>query len=313
MFTWIVIFVVSVIVLVKAADYFTDYAERLGKIIKMPNFLVGMVIVAIGTSLPELSTSVAAVFQDQSEMVAGNVLGTVIANVLLGLGIAAIVVRGRMKFDWDLVSNDMPIFVTAILLVVITLLDGKFTFAEAVIMMLGYLIYLVYTADIHRKYNQELKPEPKKKEKMSPKIPIMLILSLVFIFISAKYTVDSVIGIATILGLGTSVIAASILAIGTSLPEIMVAITAARKRKYDMVIGDIMGSNIFDLLFIFGACGLIDTLTIDDMMIGLLLPFIIGIAIVQWLIMVDKKLSLVEGLLLILTYVLFIGKLFGFI
>ncbi len=311
MFVWLLIFVVSVFFLVKGADYFTEYAERLGKIIRMPTFIVGLVIVAIGTSLPELSTSIASVFKGETEMVAGNVLGTVIANILLGLGIAAIAVRGKIKFNWDLISNDMPIFVTAILLAIITLIDGQFTMAEAIIMMLGYLVYLVYTADIHKRHTQELEEVP--REKFHFKIPLLLVASLLVVFVASKFTVDAVIEMATFFGLGTSVVAASVLAVGTSLPEIMVAVSAARKKKYDMIIGDIMGSNIFDILFIFGAAGFIDTLTIDSIMITLLLPFLIGVTIVQWLILVDKKLTLVEGMLLVLTYLLFLGKLLGFI
>jgi len=309
--TWIIIFIASIFFLVQAADYFTDYAERLGKILRMPTFVVGVIIVALGTSLPELATSIASVYSGESQMVASNIIGTIIANVLLGLGIASVLTKRIIRFDWDLISNDMPIFIAAVIFTIITMADGKFTLTEAFVMLLGYLIYLLYTAGLHKNHKLDLDGVPRVK--MTIKIPIMLVLSLIVIFIAAHYTVESVIEIAHIFGLGTSALAASVVAVGTSLPEIMVAVSAARKGKFDMVIGDIMGSNIFDLLAVLGTAGLFGTLLIDTTMIWLGLPVLAGMAILQWIIMVDKKLTRVEGLLLILTYVLFLGKLFNFI
>ena len=125
---WSIVFLASLYVLVKAADYFTDYSEKLGGIFKLPNFIIGVLIVAIGTSLPELATSIAGVSQGEAEFLSSNVLGTVIVNILLGLGIAIILANKTAVFNWDIVSNDLPFFAGSIFLIAIALADGKFTF-----------------------------------------------------------------------------------------------------------------------------------------------------------------------------------------
>ena len=320
---WFIVFTASLWALIKSADYFTDYAEALGKILKLPNFVVGVLIVAIGTSLPELATSVVGVSSGEAEFLSGNVLGTVIV----------ILSKKKAIFDWDIVSNDMPFFAAAILLVVFSLSDGKFNAIEGVLFLLGYIIYVIYAYRIKKinkkstkeDYEKQLKKEIKsdveeieKKEGIKGKLkkPIVkiiffLFLSLIMVAVSSNFVVDAVINIANMLGFGTSVIAATLVALGTSLPEIFVATSAARRGNFDMVIGDIIGSNIFDIFVIFGAVSLFTPLTISHDLFIILSSFLVGSFFLMWLVFIDKKVTKMEACMFILIYFVFVGKLFN--
>ncbi len=329
---WIIVLITSLYILVKAADYFTDYAEKMGEILKLPNFIVGVLIVAMGTSLPELATSIVGVSSGEVEFLSGNVLGTVIANILLGIALTVIIINKPLKLNWDIVSNDLPFFAAAIFLTAIALLDGKFTFIEALLFLAGYVIYVFYAyyiqkserTSVKEKYEKQLKRKIKseiadvekrdkklKGKKALIKIIIYLIISLIVVAIASNYVVESVINIGTILGLSTSVLAATAVAIGTSLPEILVAIVAAKKGNFDMAIGDILGSSIFDLFVIYGVVGLFTTLTISHELFIILISFLIASFVLLWMALIDKQITRSEGWIYIIIYLMFIGKLFN--
>ena len=263
---WIIIFIVTLAILVKAADYFTNYAEKLGTILKISPFVVGVLIIAIGTSMPELVTSIFGVVQNQNEFLPANIMGTVIVNILLGLGIAALFIKKIIKFNWNTVANDMPFMVGAVILLGFMLADGKIAFWENLILIGAFVIYVFYAfrifklkrAEERKDLKQEIKEEVKedtkdingkklKKGRRMFRLIAILVLSLAAIAVAGHFVVDSLIHIATIVGIGSSILAASAVAIGTSLPEIVVAISAARRGNFDMVLGGIMGSNIFDI------------------------------------------------------------------
>ena len=330
-FAWVVVLVVSLAVLVKAADKFTGYAEKFGKFLKLPNFIIGVLILAVGTSLPELATSIMGVQRGEVEFLSGNVLGTVIVNMLLGLGIAVLFTKKKAKFNWDIIDNDLPFFAASIFLIVIALFDGVFSTVEALIFLAGYIIYVIYAYQIQKEEKQaakkELKEQLKKeikediaqvkigkfmKKVFSPEMKtfFFMIVALAIVVLASKYVVDSVIVLADMFGFGTSVIAATVVALGTSLPEILVAVSAARRGNFDMVIGDILGSNIFDIFVIYGICGLFTTLTISMELFMVLVPFLVGTFFLLWLVLIDKKITKTEGLLFILVYIMFLGKLF---
>lgn len=317
LFLWLLVFTISLITLLKAADYFTDYAERLGHILGMSLFTIGVVIVAIGTSLPEWATSLMSVAAGKNEMVSGNVIGTVAANILLGLGLVVLLARRSIKLKRDVFKGDLPVFIGGMILVAFTMMDGELSFLEAMLFIAGYFIYVIFTK---RTYYRELDKNgvnTKKKWKeiresfgLIWRIPFILILSLIGIFISSYFVVNSVIHIATLVGLGASVLAATLIAAGTSLPEIAVAYAALRKNKFDLIIGDIIGSNIFDIFIIFGTCGLISKLIIPSEIISLVIPLTVAVSVFFWLILTDKKITRTEGALMVLIYILFVGKLF---
>lgn len=303
---WIFIFILSLVVLVKAADYFTDSAVELGAILRMPPFLVGVGLVAIGTSLPEIVTSILSVIEGNPEIVAGNCLGTVIANTLLGLGLAAIICKGIVRPKWNIFYGDFPILILSVILLLFTIRDGNINFGEALLFLGGFLIYLFYLWGMKKKNKAE-----DKKAKFRWKILIILILSLTAVYFSAKYIIFSIVAIAEITGFGTSVLAAVLIALGTSLPEISVALSAAKKQNWDLLVGDIIGSNIIDMFVIFGVSGLIAPLIFTQEIITIVIPFLLATLLMNWIILADKKITTTEGLVMVMLYVVFIIKMFG--
>ena len=147
---WIFVFIASIFVLLKASNYFTNSAEKIGLFLGMPTFIVGVTIVAIGTSLPELSSSIFAVFADSSEMVVGNVIGSNIANIFLVLGLAAII-GGNIKIFHELIRVDLPILIGASLLLTVSIWDGVYTLPEAILSLSMMVVYLSYTVSTHKK------------------------------------------------------------------------------------------------------------------------------------------------------------------
>ena len=312
---WILIFIASLFILVKSADYFTDSAEKIGIHFGIPAFIVGVTIVSIGTSLPELLTSLIAVFQGSSEIVIGNVVGSNITNIFLVLGVSAIVGK-HLRITHEIAKIDLPLLVGSAFLLTICVIDGYFSFIEAIFCILGLIIYLLYTfyaersnkdVEIKRELNGQL-----RKKKLHKKTLIILFLSAFFIYVCSKFTVESVINISKLIGVGTEIIAASAVALGTSLPELFVSATAARKGKPEIAIGNVLGSNIFNSLAVLGISGIFGSLIIPKNMIYFGLPMMLVATFFFIFMTQTKDVSKWEGWLLVLFYVFFIGKLFGF-
>lgn len=309
---WIIIFLASLLVLIKASDYFTDSAEKIGLYFGLPAFIVGVTIVAIGTSLPELISSIFAVLKNSSEIVVGNVIGSNITNIFLILGIAAIMGR-KIKITHELIHVDLPLLVGSAFLLAVTIWDGVFTLPEAILCIGGVVLYLLYTLNGTMK-NKDTKKEMKaklKKEKLDWKILIILIVSAFFIYMGARYTIESVIKLSEILSIGKEIIAISVVALGTSLPELMVTISAARKGRSEMAVGNILGSNIFNSLAVMGIPALIGTLIIPQSILTFGLPMMLIATLLYFFITQDKEITKWEGWLLIIFYVFFIGKIFN--
>ena len=147
---WIGLFVISLIVLIKSSDYFTISAEKIGVYFGLPAFLVGVTIVALGTSLPELLSSIIAVLKGSSEIVVGNVVGSNITNIFLVLGISAIIGK-KLKIGYELMHVDLPILMASALYLAITIWDGVFTWSEGILGLIGLVVYLLYTVNTEKK------------------------------------------------------------------------------------------------------------------------------------------------------------------
>ncbi|MHA1874834.1 MAG: calcium/sodium antiporter [Promethearchaeota archaeon] len=311
---WIIIFIASLLVLIKASDYFTDSAEKIGLYFGLPAFIVGVTIVAIGTSLPELVSSIFAVLKDSSEIVVGNVVGSNITNIFLILGIAAIIGK-RIKIGYELINVDLPLLVGSAFLLAVTIWDGVFTLPEALLCIMGIILYLVYTINVEKKHEDvEIKKEMKgkfNKRRLDWKTLVILVVSAFFIYLGAKYIVESVIRLSEILNVGKEIIAISVVALGTSLPELAVTVSAARKGKPEMAVGNVLGSNIFNALAVMGIPALVGTLIIPSSILMFGLPMMLIATLLYFFITQDKGITKWEGWLLVIFYVFFIGKLFN--
>ena len=304
---WIIVFVASLFCLIKSSDYFTDSAEKIGLYLGLPAFIVGVTIVAIGTSLPELASSIFAVLSNSSEIVVGNVVGSNITNIFLVLGITGIIGK-KLKVTYELIHVDLPLLVGSAFLLAITVWDGIFTWPEALVCIGGFILYSVYIIKTQKKQETS---KPKKPRKLDWKTICILIISAFFIYLGAKYTVESVIQLSEILNIGKEIIAISAIALGTSLPELMVTVSTARKGKPEMAVGNILGSNIFNALAVMGIPALIGTLIIPSSILTFGLPMMLIATLLYFFITHDKEITKWEGWLLIIFYVLFIGKIFN--
>jgi len=306
---WIGAFIVSLAVLIKAADIFTDSASKLGGILGLSQFVIGVTIVSIGTSLPELASSISAVLKGVTDMVAGNVIGSNIANILLVVGLAAVLSKkGRLEVNRNLINLDLPLLAGAgIILMLMFLWDGQITFGEGIIALLGYAVYLHYTL----KHKEKGTKEKRTKEKLDLKIILGLVLGAIFIYFGANYAIESVIKISEILNIGTAVIALSAVAIGTSLPEIFVSVSAARKGKDEIALGNIFGSNIFNGFVVLGLPALFKTLDVTPAVLSIAIPFFIASTLLYVISGITRKIYKWEGAMYLLIYILFIVKLFN--
>ncbi len=303
--TWIIVFIVSLSLLVKSSDYFTDSAEKIGIYLGLPAFIVGVTIVALSTSMPELVVSILAVLRNTSEIVVGNVIGSNITNIFLILGIAAIIGK-KIKITYELIHVDLPLFVGSAFLLAVTIWDGVFTLYDAVLSLGCMVLYLLYTIKAKRKRKYEI-----KRRKWEWKPLFVLILSSIFIYIGAEYTIKSIIRLSEILGIEKEIIAISIVAFGTSLPELSVSVSAARKGKPEIAVGNILGSNIFNALAVMGIPALIGNLIIPPSILTFGLPMMLIATLLYFFITQDKEITKWEGWLLIIFYIFFIGKLFN--
>jgi len=318
-FLWGLAFIVSLAVLLKASDFFTDSAEKIGLFFKLSPFVIGVTIVAFGTSLPELVSSLFAVFQGYSEIVAGNVIGSNITNILLILGVVAIF-SITDNFDHDIIEADILALFGSTFLLVLTMLDGKFTFFEGVLVLLGLLIFLYHTIFSRKvsfwekfKIKQSVRRSLglKKKVRDFPvKSLATLFVSSVFIFVGAKYVIDSIVYFSDLANIGKGVIAASVVALGTSLPELAVSWSAARKGNIEVAVGNILGSNIFNAFAVMGIPALFADLKISESILYFGVPMLVASTFMYVFVVQDRRIKKWEGAFLLIFYIFYITKLF---
>ncbi|MBU1151388.1 calcium/sodium antiporter [Patescibacteria group bacterium] len=316
---WLGIFLIALIALIKSADYFTTSAERIGVYFKIPPFIIGVTIIALGTSLPELATSIISVMKGSSEIVIGNVVGSNIANILLVLGIAAIVGK-HLYVSKEIKNIDLPLVLASSILLFLTTIDGIFNYKDAIVGLLLFVGYMVYNVKSHRSVEdqslkdvQKLKKEAKEEVKLAIKYPFILIASAIALYFAADYTVVAIIKLGEIFKIGNEVIALSAVAVGTSLPELVVSVVAAKKGKADIAIGNITGSNIFNALAVMGIPAFFGQLTIPPEIISFSIPTLLFVTILYMFTTIDKEITKWEGMALVAVYIAFVGKTFGII
>jgi len=304
---WLAVFVISMIVLVKSSDYFTDTAEEIGIFLGIPPFMVGVTIVAIGTSLPELISSIMAMINNSPDIVVGNVVGSNIANIFLVLGIMAILSK-KIILSYDLIGIDVPMLIGSAILLVIALWDGTFSFFETLVFLGGLVLYFAYNIASKREIaRKESDKEGKRIRDLPFKTLFILTLSALMIYFGAKYTVESVVELSKILNIGIVIIASTAVAVGTSLPELAVTIMAIKKGTSEMAIGNILGSNVFNTFGVLGIAGLLGNVTVPPIIKLVGIPFMLAATIMYFFITLDNKITKWEGWLLILFYIMFIG------
>jgi cation:H+ antiporter len=330
---WIIVFIVSMVALIKGADWLIVSSEKIGLAMGLSPFIVGVLIVGIGTSFPEVVSSLVAVFKGATEIVSANAVGSNIANILLIIGFSSLIGK-RLIVTKSLINLDLPLLSASTALLIGIAWDKQITQLESVLLLIGYVVYLLYTIIYKDDGDEKLKEkfdengekievlpsraerrseniEKKEKHKIILKDIIFLILGVAGIAFGAKYLIDSVINISEMLNIGAGVIAITAIAIGTSLPELLVSIKAVLRKKSEMAIGNVFGSNVFNALAVVGIPGLFGNLVVDDLTFSIGIP-IMAVATLLFVISgISRKIHLWEGAFYLCFYAFFIGKLFN--
>ena len=301
----LIILILSLAVLVKSSDGFVQSAERIGRAFGLPAFIIGVTIVALGTSLPELISSIMAVIKGSSEIVTGGVVGSNIANICLILGIGMVLAK-KLDISHNLLYVDLPFLVGSAMLMAFLIWDGGLTFLEGLILLSAAVVYVHYTITHRQEQSEE---EPKiSAEKITWKTILILLGSCLGLFLGAKFTIDSVIELSALLGIGTEIIAMSLIAVGTSLPELMVTISAVRKGHAELAVGNVIGSNVFNSLVVMGIPVWWGELFVPKNILTFSLPLMLGVTLLCFFMTQEKQITRWEGGLLLLFYAVFLGK-----
>ncbi|HMP67616.1 MAG TPA: calcium/sodium antiporter [Candidatus Paceibacterota bacterium] len=313
LFIWVVVFIASLFVLVKGADWLLTSSEKIGLAVGLSPFIVGVTIVATGTSLPELISSGVAVFRGFSEIVTANAMGSNIANILLVVGISAILGR-RLTVSKDLIDLDLPLIAitTAIFFVIVH--DGQVTFFESAFLLVTYIVYLGFSLmykDEGADEEHEIEALKASRPKITANDIFVLLLGVVGLSVGSHYLIDSVVALSNLLNIGVGVITITAVAIGTSLPELLVSGKAALRHQSDVALGNIFGSNIFNILVVVGLPGLFGTIMLDNQTLTIGLPMLIIATILFVFSGISRRIHVQEGVMFLLLYVLFTAKLFG--
>jgi len=299
-FLWSAVFIASLYLLLKASDFFVDSSVNMGSAFGIPPYVIGVTIVALGTSLPELASSVMAVLQNEVDVPIGNVVGSNIANILLVLGISAIIAK-VIPVKLDEIRGFMNFLLLSAVFLLFSALDGQFSKLEAVlaiILMIGYLWFTVRAGTSE----DDVDPDTDRFRK---KDLIIFLISAVLIPFSAKFLIDSVINISEMLNIGTDTIAQSFISLGTSLPELFVCVACVRKGQTEMAIGNVLGSNIFNTFAVMGIPGLLAPLVFSEQMMHFSLPLMAIATALFYFFTWDGKVKAWEGVISVLLYLFF--------
>lgn len=252
----ILLLVVGFALLIKGADIFVDGASSTAQNFKVSKMLIGLTIIAFGTSAPEFAVSMSALASGSTDMVLGNVIGSCILNILLILGVAAVI--KPIKIKDNTVKKELPLTMLISTLLVVLFLDislgngssNMITRSDAIVILLFFSVFLYYLISIAR-HKKETNEEEKPQYSLIKSI-VLVIIGLAGIFFGSDLVVDNATDIAKILGLSERVIALTIIAFGTSLPELVTTIVSSKKGEQDLLVGNIIGSNIFNICIVLG-------------------------------------------------------------
>ena len=299
----------GIVLLIKGSDWFVDGASDIAKALRIPSLVIGLTIVAFGTSAPEAAVSISASLTGVGEVAIGNVVGSNIFNLLMVVGISSCI--RKIYVEKSVIVRDYPfnILITVVMLVMgldVVLDNGAanvLSRIDGIVLLCFFAVFMYYTVAGALNDRQDMTEEaPERKMLLSI---TFLIVGIICVVAGGKLTVDGASGIARFFNVSENMIALAIIAIGTSLPELVTSVTALRKGEADIAIGNVIGSNLFNILFIAGMSALIRPVAVrGDSVADALILSVVNL-IVYALMLKNKATGRACGAFMILMYVLF--------
>ena len=313
MVKWVSVLLLSLFVLVRGADMFVEGAKQIGSAFGMSNFAIGVLIVGLGTSVPELASSIAAVMNGTSEIVVANVVGSNITNILLIVGVLA-TLGGPIVIGKNLLKTELPIFFIATVHFVASVHDGMIDRVEAMLLVGTLIAYVWYLLSSPSDKEVEDAADPNSQQsRLKINSVVFVILGIGAVLVGANYTVEMAVNIATGLSVPIGLVSIAAIAIGTSLPELFVSLQAIRNNETDLAIGNIFGSNAFNILMVVGIPGLIAPLMIDAVVMELGLLILVAASLILFVSGLARQIQKWEGVMMLLFFAFFLAKLVEFV
>lgn len=310
MLTWVLL-IVGLILLVIGADLLVKGAARLAANFGIPSLVIGLTVVAFGTSAPELAVSVKAAYSGQAELAIANVVGSNIFNILFILGVAALI--SPLIISRQLIRQDVPIMVGVSVIALAFTLDGTINKIEAAALALGLIIYTAFLFYQGKKQGSD-SLDGEVADMLKSKTPVwqnllLIVVGLALLVAGARWLVQSAVELALAWGVNEAVIGLTIVAAGTSLPEVVTSIVATIKGERDIAVGNVVGSNIFNILCVLGISGLVSPVPLiaGEQLAQIDIPVMLGVAMLCVpLFFVGGILNRIEGLLFLVLYIAYV-------
>lgn len=304
-----VLLVIGFVLLMKGADWFVDGASKIADKFGIPHIVIGLTIVAFGTSAPEAAVSISAALKGSVDLAISNVLGSNIMNVLLILGLSSIIYPLAVKKS--AIKFDIPfVFAVSVLMLVFGAMDGNIGRIDGLIfwaLLIGYIIYMIQLTKKSQAEDEDF--EPAGENDKIWKLLLLIIVGGVMIVAGSNVTVDAASNIAAEFGMDERLIGLTIVAFGTSLPELVTSCIAAKKKETDIAIGNIVGSNLFNILFVLGTSAVITPIAYESKFIFDNVVAIL-VMVVLWLFVFRKqKLSRAGGIVMLVMYAAYFANL----
>lgn len=299
--------VIALVALVKGADFLIDGARTIGFRLGISKFIVGVLIVGFGTSLPELASSIAAVLKGETGIVLATAVGSNISNILLIVGLL-VFVGGTIHIKRDLIRSELPLFFIATAHFLAAVYDGVIDRIEGLLLLGTFGAYLWYIFS-----DKNIDTETSSNVDTWTKAIFFVLVGILAVTIGAHYTVSSAIELATLTGIPIAVVSIVAIALGTSLPELVVSLQSIKTGETEMAIGNIFGSNAFNLLFVVSLPALIAPLIADPVVMELGLMVLLVSSVIFFVNGLSQRIMRYEGLMFLLFFAFFIVKMFEYL
>ena len=309
------LFIVGFVFLIKGADFFVEGSSCISKKLGVPSLIIGLTVVAFGTSMPELIVNIFSALNGVTDIAIGNVIGSNIANILLVLGLMASI--RSIKVSHSTIWKEIPfslfagiiLFVLANDLMIDKLSFSLLTRTDGVVMISFFVFFLYYVFEMAKEKRKELQDEKMKiKHRSNTMIVSMLIFGIAGLFLGGKWVVDGAVFIAKQLGVSNFLISATVVALGTSLPELVTSLIAMIKRDVDLAVGGIVGSSIFNIFWILGVTSLITPISLPEF-VNFDIMFLIFSTVALFMFMFIGKKHVLDrwnGAIFLIFYILYI-------